>query len=119
MRFTPESILAFRIAMAVVVGVLGYVFLARPLVRRVTDEQVALYLEEHEPSLQAAIISAVEAERSGLSAQSPSLVRKLVRDAVDKVRALEDGRRVERAPVKRYSGALGRVLALAALVFLL
>ena len=35
----------------------------RPLLRRVTDEQVALYLEEHEPSLQAAIISAVEVER--------------------------------------------------------
>ena len=37
--------------------------LVRPLLRRVTDEQVALYLEEHEPSLQAAIISAVEAQR--------------------------------------------------------
>ena len=37
----------------------------RPLLRSVTDEQVALYLEEHEPSLEAAIISAVEAERAG------------------------------------------------------
>src|SRR6266545_8079120 len=56
MRFTPESILAFRIALAAVVALLAYVFLARPLLRRVSDEQVAMYLEEHEPSLEAAII---------------------------------------------------------------
>ena len=42
-------------------GLVGYL-LVRPLMRNATDEQVALYLEEHEPSLQAAIISAVEAE---------------------------------------------------------
>ena len=40
-------------------------FLVRPLRRRVTDEQVAMYLEEHEPSLQAILISAVEASRHG------------------------------------------------------
>ncbi len=34
----------------------------------VTDEQVALYLEEHEPSLQAAIISAVEMSAATLRA---------------------------------------------------
>src|SRR5436190_6960174 len=119
LRFTPESILGFRIALAVVVALATWLLLVRPQMRRVTDEQVALYLEEHEPTLQAAIISAVDAERSGLAAQSPSLVRKLVQSAVQKVRAIEDGRRVERRPVKRYSGALGGVLALAALVFVL
>src|SRR4030095_882709 len=31
----------------------------------------------------------------------------------------EDGRRVERAPVRRYSGALGGMLAIAAAIFLL
>src|SRR5260221_1250327 len=118
MGFEPESILAFRSVRAVVVGVLGYVFLARRLVRRVTDEQVAMYLEEHEPSLEAAIISAVEAE-GGLPAQSPALVRKLVETAAEKCRAIEDGRRVERSPVRRYSGALGGVVALAAAIFLL
>src|SRR4051794_31512704 len=119
MRFTPESILAFRIVLAGAIAVLGYVCLARPLLRRVTDEQVALYLEEHEPSLEAAIISAVEAEREGVSSQSPALVRKLVATAVEKCRSIEDGRRVESAPVRRYSGALGGVVALAVLIFLL
>ena len=36
-------------------------FLVRPMLKRVTDAQVALYLEEHEPSLQSAILSAVDA----------------------------------------------------------
>ena len=62
-----------------------------------TDEQVALYLEEHEPSLQAAIISAVEAERGSRRAQSPALVQRLVERPIEKCRAIEDGRRVERA----------------------
>ena len=42
-----------------------------------------------------------------------------MQNAVEKVRALEDGRRVERNPVRRYSGALGGVLAIAAAIFLL
>ena len=119
MRFTPESILLFRVVLASVVALLAYVFMVRPMLRRVTDEQVAMYLEEHEPSLEAAIISAVEAERNGVSTESPALVRKLVQNAVEKVRAIEDGRRVERDPVRRYSGALGGVLAIAAAIFLL
>src|SRR5262245_21727820 len=119
LRFTPESILGFRIALAVVVALAAWLLLVRPQMRRVTDDQVALYLEEHEPSLQAAIISAIDAERSGLEAQSPVLVRRLVQDAVEKCRAIEDGRRVERAPFKRYSGALGGVLAMAVAIFIL
>ena len=39
----------------------GLAFLARPLRRRVTDGQVALYLEENDPTLEAAILSAIEA----------------------------------------------------------
>jgi len=74
-RFTPGSILLFRVVMALVVGLVAYVFLVKPLLRSVSDEQVALYLEEKEPSLEAAIISAVEAERKGLAAHSPALVR--------------------------------------------
>ena len=47
-----------------------------PLSRKVTDEQVALYLEEHEPTLDSTILSAMEAtERPG--DWSPELIRKL------------------------------------------
>src|SRR6188768_2281894 len=118
-RFAPGAILTLRVLMPIALLVLVGLFFVRPLMRRVSDEQVAMYLEEHEPSLEAAIISAVEAERAGLSKESPALVRKLVASAVEKCRGIEDGRRVERDLFRRYSGALGGVVAIAALIFLL
>src|SRR6266700_3477214 len=63
LKFSPGSIIAFRVAMIMITGVLGTYFFVLPQWRRVTDEQVALYLEECEPSLETAILSAIEAER--------------------------------------------------------
>ncbi|MGH7339914.1 MAG: hypothetical protein ACREKH_05425, partial [Candidatus Rokuibacteriota bacterium] len=60
-RFTPSSIIAARVILAAAVVASIVYFLIRPLRRRVTDDQVALYLEEHEPRLEATLVSAVEA----------------------------------------------------------
>jgi hypothetical protein len=59
-KFSPSSVLWLRVGLFTVVAGLTGLWLIRPLSRRVTDMQVALYLEEHEPSLQAAILSAVD-----------------------------------------------------------
>src|SRR6478672_10227137 len=77
-RFTAGAIITFRVVVGLaLIGLIGYL-LIRPLMRQASDEQVALYLEEHEPSLQAAIISAVEAEHGGSGSPfSAMLVRKL------------------------------------------
>src|SRR5687767_14242472 len=95
-RFAPGAILGARVALAVAIAGLAWWFFVRPLIRRVTDEQVALYLEEHEPSLQESIISAVEATRSGetQSAASQALIQRLVETAVQRSQAVENGRRV-------------------------
>jgi hypothetical protein len=50
-KFSPASITGFRIALFVIVTALVALWLVRPLRRRVSDVQVALYVEEHEPSL--------------------------------------------------------------------
>ena len=64
-RFSAPAIISFRIVtVAVYVGLLLY-GLVWPLRRRVTDAQVAMYLEERDPTLEAAIISAVEATADG------------------------------------------------------
>ena len=107
-RFAPGAILTFRILLPIVILVLIGLFFVRPLLRRVSDEQVALYLEEHEPSLQAEIISAVEASR-GPGAQS-TLVKRLVESAIEKCHALEEGRRVERKRLNGYAAAFGLVV---------
>ncbi len=111
-RFTAGAILAARIGLAVAIAALVALFFVRPLMRRVSDEQVALYLEEHEPSLQEAIISAVEATRSAEgpdASHSRALVRKLVENAVEKSQAIEQGRRVEQRPVRRYAGTIAAI----------
>src|SRR5438552_2001229 len=102
-RFTPSSIITFRIIFGLALAGLIAYLMVRPLMRSATDEQVALYLEEHEPSLQAAIISAVEAGRGqGGLGYSASLVRRLVQSAVEKCREIDGGRAVERQNVRRY-----------------
>lgn len=119
-RFTPQSIVVFRIVLAAAVLGLTAFLLVRPLLQHATDEQVALYLEEHEPSLQAEIISAIEASRAedaGASPHSAALVRKLVESAIDKVRLIEDGRRVEREPLRRYAATIAAVAVAAIVLF--
>jgi len=115
-RFSAPAIITFRIVtVAVFVGLLFY-GLVWPLRRRVTDAQVAMYLEECDPTLEAAIISAVEATSGGGSAaHSPRLVEKLVEQAIEQCRTLDHGRAIERTSVQRHAGALAAVAAILAL----
>src|SRR5258707_11451909 len=102
-RFSATSIITFRlVAVAVFVGLLCY-GLIWPLRRRVTDAQVAMYLEECDPTLEAALISAVEAAahaEAGGTTHSPRLVEKLVEQAISQCRGLDDGRIAERKALR-------------------
>src|SRR5688500_2865156 len=111
-RFSTASVLAGRVGLLVAFLASAYWFLLRPLRRKVTDEQVALYLEEHEPSLQETLISAVEASRHG-NPQSASLVNKVVEQAIERCTIADAPRKVERQPLRRYGTALGIVAAAA------
>ena len=83
-RFSPASILASRILLFAALLTSMYFFLVKPLRRRVTDEQVALYLEEKEPTLQTMLVSAVESSRDGRHWESTALVRKLIEQAIER-----------------------------------
>ena len=116
-RFSPASIITFRVLIALAFASLVGWFIVRPLLWRVSDEQVALYLEEHEPSLQAEIISAIEASRLAASDNSPHsqvLVRRLIESAVAKCEAIDWGRNVERQPLRRHATTFA-VIAIAAI----
>src|ERR1700716_944932 len=84
-RFSAPAIITFRIVIvAVFMGLLFY-GLVWPLRRRVTDAQVVMYLEECDPTLEAAIISAVEATAGGgFDARTPGLVQNVVEPAREK-----------------------------------
>ncbi|HSL72639.1 MAG TPA: hypothetical protein VK864_20480, partial [Longimicrobiales bacterium] len=119
-RGTPDAqtIIAGRIVLAVLVVAAIFWFAIRPMLRRVSDERVALYVEEHEPSLKAALLGAVEMTRGDAPAGelSPALVDRLVRTAVDKCRSIDGGRRIE-APRLARSGGLLAGVALAVVLF--
>ena len=120
-RFSPAAIVGFRIVTYVVLIAAGWWLFVRPVSRRVSDERVALYLEEHEPSLQAVVLSAVEESRKGERAarpdHSPLMVRRLIESAAAKVRDVDMGRAVERRRLTRSSGLLGAAAAAAVLLF--
>ena len=78
-RFSPASVTWFRVSVFTVFALLVGFWFVRPLRRRVTDLQVALYLEEHEPQLQAAILSAVDVS-SGTSKASGEDVPAIIVD---------------------------------------
>jgi hypothetical protein len=115
-RFTPEAILGFRIFTWTTLGGLLLWFVLRPLFRRVTDEQVALYLEEHEPSLEAAVISALEATEARARGQdSDQFTRRLIEVAIRRCGEVDEGRRIDRRAL-RFSTAWLAGLATAALL---
>jgi hypothetical protein len=117
-KFTPSAIFWFRIIAGVaLVGAAGW-FVARPLTRKVSDEQVALYLEEHEPSLDAAILSAMEASERPNEA-SPALIERLVEHAIERVQSIQDGERIERDSMRNYTLGLGAAAVAAIAVFTL
>lgn len=121
LRFSPGAILAARAVTGVVFLALGWFFFVRPLARRVTDQQVALYLEEHEPSLQAALVSAVGAgapdrtpDRTG---ESVALLTRLVETAIEVCQRGDLARGLERQSLRRTLVAFAAVTLVAAAIF--
>ena len=108
-RFDPMAVLAFRIFAYAALVLLVLRFLIRPLWRRVSDERVALYLEENEPSLETRLLSAIEfggLETEASETYSPALVGRLIESASEKCVDIDFGRRVDSRALRRSSGLL-------------
>jgi uncharacterized protein DUF4175 len=118
-RFTPASILFSRLVLAGSIVASIYFFIVKPLRRRVSDDQVALYLEEKEPSLQTMLISAVESSRAGRHWESSALVEKLVAQAVEKCCEADTARRAEHKPLRANGAIFASVVTAAILAVLL
>ena len=106
-RFSATAIITSRVLLLLALVASALWFVVRPLRRRVTDEQVALYLEEHEPALQARVLSAVEASQAGCSWESSALVRRLIEEAIEHCVRHDAVRRVESTTQEK----MGRITA--------
>ena len=117
-KFSPQSVTWLRVGVFSVFALLLGVWLIRPMGRKVSDLQVALYVEEHEPSLQAAILSAVDVARAadaGDSEVPAVIVEKMIAQAVEKAKTIEGGRAVGRKALRLSAVALGTIAAVVAL----
>src|SRR5579871_4488064 len=119
-KFSPASILAFRAAVLAIFAALALLWFVRPLRRRVGDLQVALYIEEHEPTLQAAILTAVDlGVTTGAAAPvdvPPVILERMVQQAVERCRSIDNGSGVGRKAIRQSTVVLGGLVALAALL---
>ena len=111
---SPGTAVVLAAAVYLGVAVVAGITLVRPLLRRVTHRQVALYLEEREPALKAQLVTAVEGleEREGVSSE---LLEELVWEAVLRTREVEGGRRVDRVPLRRLSWTTAAAILLVAI----
>lgn len=101
--YSDAAVGAARISVAVVVALLAGRFVVVPLLPRPRDAQVALYLEEREPSLEGSLVTAVEASGGAAAAgspTSPALLARLMHAARARARLVADGRDAD-APVLR------------------
>ena len=109
-RYRPWAVIGLSGLTYAVLAYAFYRFLARPLWRRVTDEQVALYVQEH-TGADAALVSAVEfgspEQRTDNNEVSAQFVEKLVEEAVLRAPEFGFGTSVERSELRRMSGVLG------------
>jgi hypothetical protein len=120
-RFSPVAIVTARVVTYLVLAGLGWFFFVRPLARRVSDQQVALYLEEHEPSLHELLLSAVDAGSSvrdpGKTGESAAMLERLVESAIEKCQETDLGRGLERRSLWRSVAVMSGIALAAAAIF--
>ncbi len=110
--FTPNAVIALRWSVGLLSLIVFAIAVVLPALRRVSDERVALYIEEREPALQSVLISAIE--NSG-GAQH-GLARALVERAARECRQIEFGHRIEQRRLKRSGYALAAAIVIAVVI---
>src|SRR5262245_19223585 len=63
LAYDPTAVIVARIFAGVIAAALVARYVVRPFLPKPPDAQVALYVEEHEPSLEGALVSAVEVSK--------------------------------------------------------
>ena len=124
LRYAPWVVRGLQVAAWLAFGAAAWRFVVRPLRSRVTDEQVALYVEEHDPTLREAVSSGVElGHRSPPDGAgggiSPDLTRLVVEEAIRRLETLNEGRLIETSALRRAGGALATVGGVAIVASLL
>ncbi len=130
LRYEPWAVRGLSAAVWLLAAGAVWRFLWRPLRSKVSDEQVALYIEEHDPTLCEAVVSGVElgkrvggpdgaAEGADVRGISPELTRLVIVDAAKHLETLGAGKLVEKSGLRRAGGALAGMAGAAVVLSLL
>jgi len=112
--FYREHPTACLVALILALGAVGYLIarhMVAPLCRRIPDEQVALYVEEHSQEFEGALITAAEFGRREYShPQQAGMIGAVVRAASARAERSSPSRVVDLARLRKY-GLVALVLA--------
>ena len=114
---TGSGVLAARLIGYGIVLAATVRWLVIPLVRRASDAEFAMYIEQHAPQLKQALISAVQELEQPVDQQaSPALTARVVQQAARAIAPLASERAIERPRVARAQKWLAGGLVAAALL---
>jgi hypothetical protein len=113
-RYAPAAVSVARLLAWGASAALLWWWVVRAVRRRVSDEQVALYVEEREPQLQGALLAAVQFSGTGDVVVSRALVDRLVKEAVARSEASDSWRASERSRLGRSAALAVAAAAVAA-----
>lgn len=97
--FSAGRLFAMRIALIVVLALALFVWLIKPLSRRISAVQVARYVEEKRPELDHSLVTAVELGGRRDTRFSPALIDKLTAYALEQCAAIDTRRLVDRREI--------------------
>lgn len=118
--YAPAAVIAARAVTGVVAALLAWRFVLVPFLPKPRAEQVALYVEEHDPGFQGALVAAVETSRAGEASTASSEIAEYVRrTALRRARAIDDGRAVDARGLRLAYAALGGAVAMLLVVLTL
>ena len=123
LAYGDTSVIVSQVIALAVILALFWFLLVRPLLPRPTDAQMAHFIEEHEPSLDAALLTAVELDARekamGGLGRSPALASRLFQNARERIRKIDDARSIDRGALQGSAAAFAVAATLAFLVALM
>ncbi|HUX16513.1 MAG TPA: hypothetical protein VMW52_08565, partial [Phycisphaerae bacterium] len=109
----PLTRLLLLAAVVALTALHGWRHMVRPLRRRITDEQMALFIEEQNDRYEGAFIAAAEfGARADWSAEQRALVQRIVDAAVERARRFDPAAAVRAVRWGKYGAGLAVLLAI-------
>lgn len=114
---TPGRIALFAIG-AVALGIFAFRHIVKPLTRSISDQQVALYLEQRNPQFEGALIAATEFGQHSYSGRVAQIVDSILDQAVARAARFDLRKAIDFSRLRKYGVVAVALIALYAIAAL-